>query len=883
MITEKPVEPINTPFSLTYFDLLSINSDEESIPKEDSLRKHRHNLFRKAANYQPIYYRLSDILKELHNGVRVILIGSLAEAEIGFFGDVLQALRLIIKNMDHNPCSFITALLSFVSPEPPDLEDNEMYAALREIGRFTFSGIHWMEAPIGLNSGVVDSALLDNLFLVDDQALPAGSFENGVGKALAEFLYTILHPSFRSVWEADFSNAISKAGNYRKDNHRPCINSFGIATLHLSLAELKNYITYRLSYAGLYGERKDGNSDGFLSNARQPIHETGEDLARRWLINGAMSHPIFRWFLDTADNNLHPLPPIHHNSYHLPFQIQLSQGIKDTLNSDQPGRLTQVQAALGWLKSRLSKFSERLEKLPVQNPNDIKKTEISNLMMAWMETVRDLSEQLFRWEKVLYEAPSLMSNLSNESLGKNTPSIKRPWEQWKEPLENTENNLEITQQSLLLTESIETILLHEMRNTEKELQKSTDSLISQSVIDSGNGALNEVKKFYEDTIRPELSQFRNENSQQILRVRERLGWWIDNRPGRQPVIYLICVPVDMSGLPDETYRYTPEKHTGLIDTLHDVARAQVRELTVYLVGRDSWFHKRVEASLASLEPARKPLLAYDQDMAAHGEFVTVEQYLNGPEWISNLDTKKIFPLTPNNLLNILNSGEATRVTALGIYYNIPMEATERIRQIRGAYRQNGNLHLYPQEQNAVIYERKIKKLLRLDNKEELAPELTLALVNQELVTLFCQALFCRLIDLRTNNGGKKEWALKSLSNGSRFDALPLAIADDKDNYTDSLLSALTRFALELPCEFKGRQEYNNPFHNTHAEAFIRTLKETVDAIRKQPEYARKTEVFKTKYLARIKSQGTQNALARTFAFLLEVELCDPQSGREFIR
>ena len=105
-------------------------------------RERIHRQYREAAGSRPLGNYVQACLRELHGNIRVFVVGSLSEVEIGLIGDVLQVLHQT-RGSNQNPYLFIAALLTVETPGYP-LDLIDVYPALREIGRFTFGGMHWI-------------------------------------------------------------------------------------------------------------------------------------------------------------------------------------------------------------------------------------------------------------------------------------------------------------------------------------------------------------------------------------------------------------------------------------------------------------------------------------------------------------------------------------------------------------------------------------------------------------------------------------------------------------------------------------------------------------------------------------------------------------------
>ncbi len=877
-ITERPLASplLDTTHRLSFscnvspFALFEDENRQVRAIDDKPLRVELHTVFRRAAIFKQVSACLRNIIRDLQQGVRVIVLASLAEGEIGILGDVLQILRLIAKEAGDNIYSGLTALLTFSSPKPV-LEEKEQYAALREIGRFTFSGIHWMEPPPGGSDGVIRSALLDQLYIIDESGLGStsadstqSSFDNGSGQALTEMLYALLQPSFHSVWESDLKTGIGMAADVRKNTHHSFTNSFGITTLEIPLKSIKDYIVERLTYAVLYGERKDHHYDGFLTKALNPSQESGEALAISWIKEGPMKHPILDWvFEDKASIATRALPEVDFHNEIL-FQGQIIHGIISQLNSVAPGRFSATQAALGWLAGRLHEQLSVLENVMSRKPTKTTAKDWKDLLNHWLATVEDLTDQIKKWENILFQNPTYVSQ-ADAGLPTTPTDNLLPWETWKKDPRPTEPKSSVSFPFPNPHEDLERTLTQNIRKSEQVFINAASNSVCRSVMLANGEILSDVCTLYEDIIRPELSHFNMDDSILFQHLRERLGWWAELKPGKQPQLYMICVPVDSTGIPREVGRYTPENAIEIANLLRRNARVLVRELAP---GLNNWFQRRVEHMLNFLDRARLPILEYDQDSPDFDHFTT-QSYIFGPLWLNNIHSTSIFPHVAEQQIKIVTDKELTRLTALTLHFNIPLDSVSSVRKVKKEYTYQPHLHIYQQEQNATFYEQKIRKISK--NWTELPPEIVMALADIKLVRLFFKALFLGLICIYIDNDSDTQvWSLKPIANKEKFDRLQLSLALGK-NGLDTLIQAFNNFVLELPNNPNQQQNPQNHFYVFRRPAFVQTLE---DAVENYVQQNKRKTIYKNipkSFREKVQNQETVDALTLAFLHMLESE------------
>jgi hypothetical protein len=851
--------------TLHHFDpskgTLNINRDTFMRPA-DCRREETHRLFCQPRQFTTFQSFLQVCLADLRKDVRVIIVGSLRESVIGVLGEVLQALRLI-KNVDKSPYSSITALLSFASPAPM-LDDDEMYAALREIGRFTYSGWHKMKAQPAMATGgdVIRSALLDHFFVVDWQGLPSQDidmrripFEQGVAQVLSEAIFTLLHPSANDLW-MHLVNDLAKSGNARKETRKVFVTSLGIASLHIPFTEIKEYVSARLAYATLYGERAGHPNEGLISSAPPglSVQNRGEQLAKRWLRNGPCAHPLFEWLLAASDPSYFRfLPGLSPAKFEGAFQTQVTHGLQALLNdSSENGHLSQARSALHWLSGTLKRWGEWLQISSAATEMVTEFAILKNLIEIWHVTINDLDDQIQKWEDVLFRKQT--ENSLFPSLGVNNP---------------------------LTPPVISEYLKRKLKQAQDALKTAADGQIRRSLTADLRGHLVEVEKYYSDTIRPELSQYGLNSSAAFRLVRQRLGWWLSLKPGYPPQLYMICMPQNIAGEgdqsePPESARYTPDQAMQLVNTLLQITSVQEQRLAADLTG--VWMQQQLEKEnqIAFLrQRASGPFLLYDENIVAaqpYTHYAEERFYLIAHDKSTANKYEQVVFFGAPALPNGLAGGEPGRLTALSIWLNIPINAINAVHKAYESYFHQERVHIYPQERLATFYER----LFRSYNNgkwEECPPEFSMPLVDLRLVSLFCQAVICGIIDIVPDESGKSDyWAI--LLDDDLLQNWKLVDVDNR-----GLWSALESFALKKTHDPELNQDPTSPFHPEHRARFFENLDDRVRLCRQSPQFDEKRQKFRKQHLDIWQQRGERDALARSFARLLQTELDEP-SWRE---
>lgn len=836
-------------------------------------RAEMSELFQQVINYKRFHEWLQDNLTDLYGEIQVFVVGSLAEPIIGVLGDVLQILRTLPKSLVRpNPFASITALLALNSPLPGALSKEEVFAAQREIGRFTFNGPHVMATSFGI-SPVIRTALLDHLFFIENSAAShsgANQSDFETGQAIAETIFTLTHPSARPIWE-NLSNDLPQSGELRRETHQAVSHSLGIATLFVPLDVIQNYIAARLAYAAVFGERADA-LEGLIHQGTpsEDLQKEARLIARRLLLDGPCKHPLFEWLWEAnGPADLLTVPALSRD-YIAVFQAQLSHGLVNFLNNT-PADLNHLHAALEYLNDHLLHMNEWFRQAKVPNADAPERLTFQFLLNKWRETVQHFINAIQDWQQVFgstvgeFDETSGSEQHADWRKGKSTPADWRA--QMTSPASQVSGPVTSPQQP----ENLSGFLQKTQQAAERTIVELSKGRICRAVASDPTGDLKELEDYYTGTIRPELSRYIKENSVAFTGVHECLGWWVSLAPNRSPELLLVCWPSSVSGDQEEPPSeacFKPDDIERLGQALLRLGWTQAQMRAADLTG--PWFRKRIGKMADFLRRAAKAFISYDDNrVAALTTAATRRSYLISYDPLLNRDyLQDVFPNTPRFELNELSGGEPFRFTALTLRLNIPLDAIIPIRQAYEIYREKSQepLHLYSQEANAVLYERYIWKNGRM--KILLPPELVTSLAEHQLVTLFCQAVFCKVIDIaHDKNGQDPHWTVASVGNFAR---LPLKPANK-----DGLLQAFCCFALELPNNPEVELNQANHFHSTRRKEYISTLTKVVKERSFQPGIKTYREKFRKKTLTEWQQRGESDLLAKAFAYLLSSELDEP--------
>ncbi len=873
-----PTEPL--PNRIVKTRLLQLEHPNTRIglrPASKGLRGEMNILFRQVVNYQSFIDWLSDCLLALRKGIRVFVVGSMAEPIIGLVGDILQILHVLPESRSQTyPYSNINTLLSMVSAESETLPREEIFAVQREIGRFMFNGRHFAGTSFGFNRRA-SSALLDHLFLVEGYAenmrdgFEAASFELGIGQILSEALFTLSHPSAASLWE-NLVKDLGQAGQIRSELHKITAHSLGIATLYVPAGAVQDYIAARLAYAALYGERTD-RAEGLLA-PNNPQTDDRVIKARRWLLDGPCKHPLFTWLLDATGPADFMTVPSLDPDFEAIFQTQLAHGLVNFMNNSAGSDLALTLAGLEYLTEHLVRVDGWFKSVRTQNPNAPERLSFQSLLNGWLSTLHYLIATVQAWQKTLQPAATVFGSMfvnRNHDARPSTTVIQATWRKHN-AIHPISAATPLAPSGIQISSVLE-YLRRARQASETTIAASTRGCVIRSVTGDGIDELKEVDVYYQDSVRPELSRYITENSTAFARVRERLEWWVNLVPGQQPELLLLCwIPgakVEPGGTPPPECCFKPVDAEALGTAMLKVGRAQAQGRVTDLTG--AWFGKRIKKMADFLHRAAKAYIAFDMNIATVSPHAAARRsYLIAHDAVGSRNyLDQVFPDTLHLEVNELGGGEANRFTALTFRLNIPVEAIYTLQQAYPEYQNKsaGSLHLYTQEATATIYEKRIWNIE--GERILLPPDLTVLLADPQLVTLFCQAVIFKVIAVQRDKHSQiSQWIVPS--QGKEFIQLVLAPAD-----ADGLWHALRSFALELPNDPEIYLNPTNHFYRQRRNEYIAELTKTVKERFTQPDARASREEFKETILENWRQRGEHDLLAKAFAHLLNTELDEP--------
>jgi hypothetical protein len=861
------------------FELDAASLSQSSLHQWNNQREFMYLLLRQAANYQPFEEYLHKCLTDLRVGIQVMIVGSIAEYEIGFLGPVLQAIRLASRARIGLPPSGVIALLALNSPLPAQSE-GEIYAAMRETGRMTFGGTQWMEPPLGISSGSVDMSLLDHLFVVDNRGnspdgidLSRQPFESGTGRVMSEGLFNLIHPAGRILLD-DINNVTT--AEIRDHTHQAVVHGLGVASIYVPIGDVEFYAAARLAWAAIYGEDDNRRAEGFAARSGDNI-ASGDllaELGRNWLLTGPIEHPFFEWLLGVeSTDQLHRVPELG-PEYKDALRSQLAFGLLQWLNrEDKANRLGIARQTLRWLEQRFANISELLQQASIGRSDMPASRWFEDFLIYARNICQHFFEEVRRWEQALYGKSTNEAQTSLDQLL--VPRmIGRDW--WDVGTKSAENSNQLasedSEKSKPVENSLYAWLSYHKQRVEETLRQKTHSPILHSalVVEQDDlDDLNEAYRFYTSTVRPELNDPEEPSGRAFRRVWERLGWWIEMDD--LPRLRLVFAPAgygrdDTLTAPVGEMLWEPGQMQAFAEMLLQMAGLQTRGL-MDLTG--DWFRKRYRSQASFLQRANHPLLRYDQQKAISNYYrPSRKHYLIGYDRSLTGECKGlVFPNVSQATIPELSEGEPDRLTALTMEFNVPLQAIQVLLDAYPDYGHRESLHIAIQEKIAVRYERRIRAF---QGWEELPPDLVSILIDAKRVTLFCQGVFCGLIDMVPDElGQRRYWSV--LGSSESYTSFPLAPADEPKG----LLQAMRAFVLDLPNIPNIESQFRSPFHPSKYVEFVDAIWRQARECRKDREFIERKKAFEELQLAFWRQEGQRDLQARAFANLLQAELAEP--------
>lgn len=868
--TDFPVDIIE----LGVFDLF--RKDITTTDVDLSSREYQQHCFNHVENLPNINTYLSRMVQTLRSDIRVYVAASLREPIIGVIGDLLTLLHQIRKNSFFQIDS-VTAILTLDVPDNTlQLDDADIYAALREIGRFAIKGVQVLNPTVRDFSEIVDANLIDHIFLTDQgNNTPAnggqGDFGRGTAQHMSEFLFALVHPSAAMIWE-HLTNVQTRAASIQEDIDDVVVHTYDIATLYFPTGIFRDYASRQFAKAVLYGHNQER---GLFSSANSQIEIT--EVVSAWMQDRPYDDEFFQWLFRSAD-------PDSKDFYKLPildqrFGALFVQKIIYHLNqflypSDMypSGTLVDAWRITQWLKNRCEKvISDLGEPETIRNaPTNVQA--FSRLVKEIEGALIDLDRQIVHWIK--FYAPGFYSEQTVQTSSQDSAN---PFEsRASSPARKVEpsNPFEtVTRQTSpdriskidLQPISLRKVLDDQLTEKAAELSQAASGNFRQSMLSDSQQTNNvykaEIGKLYADL--PLDTHLEN--------ARKRVGWHFSvHKQTNRISLDVVCLPYNWQKNADkEGALFSIQQADRFLGQLIQYCEYELRNVSTHIT--TAWFDENVEPQVEDFLARNLTLLGYDAEKL-HKEFDSEVGYRFGylvarNDALANKYAVSTFSHLPDETVNPIASGERTRISKIEITANIPLATVTKYLDAYQDYKfaDARHLHLYPQEQNAKYFEKRIRSLGWGQQDIRLTPQITMMLADKSLVDLFFQALFTGVIKHHAVEGilGEEQWGIVPLSEFIQVDLAAIQ---------EGILGAFRSFVIELP---NTNLEMPHPFHPRLRQQYLETIRNEVQKRQSIQEYQKYYGGAKDKLLPEIEKLGKSDTCQRDLAEIMKVELESP--------
>lgn len=923
LITERPVPdlPLGS-IEARQFDLEAgaLRTQSAASRRQSNVRQSLLERFLHPDVLDPVssYLRISlSALRTMKGSAlepKMIVVGSFAEAEIALLGHLMHLLSLHSRNSGAGAAKRV-ALLGIGSGNP-QLSQEERFAALRELGRLTFPVKHILPSPVSQEQLVSEGALIDFLFLMEANTRNTGHespTDLELSQILNETLYQLLHPSGIQLW-AHLQNYLNNSAAVRSVTHMPVAYGAGIASLYVPVTEIQTYVAARLASAVIFGE-KQYEPEGLIGNRLHPVdyHDTAVEIARNLLLRGRGSHPMLEQLLEIAGPNPFFSKALPHEYYlYLPLlPSKVAYGLEDLLNDGHPDPLERAIAGIDWLENWLANLTAWCNQTSPPGRYSAHQ-DWRHVLSAWKDQVNEIRGQLVTWQRALVGksvATTLSDNPSPADVHVNPTTGNSSLDpNWRAVLQKShakpDNHIlssdNASARATSDQKSLYQILLDERESAEQRLEMIVAGSIRRPLTALLSDSLDEAKNYYEDTVRPELSQPGLASSRNYSSLRSRLRWWVRISSSGPPRLVLVCVPADDkidegARVPPRAAEFSPDEVARLAETLMDLAAVQTQQTAANLTG--PWLQERISSrpSADFLKRANQTYLNFDPQEARrlYDRALSPKYYLVGR--VPDEYSRQVFPDAATERVNNLPDGEPTKVSAFKLTTDIPVPAIALFANDDRRRRFDAGFYLYEPERLAAQYESNLN-LIRRD-PYQMPPDFVCALTDSELVGVFFQSLFSGLLAARQSRGldGQRHWSIEldfaQLENsleadkqeddhdqqGQRWQPLILSEFDHSQGWR-SLWIAMRAFTLDKRYHPGLYSKPTSHFHPENFPYFLADLKEKIRQVRRIDNGVlvdQNRQRIEETYLRPWRSANGKDLLGLAFLDVMELELRRP--------
>lgn len=830
------------------------------------IKKKFHSYF----EYKEINNYLNTCIRELRGlsqqNIQVYLVASLAEASGALVGEAASLIRQIQKEYSGTNLVLRLVLTTTAPEDVSPLDPGEMFAAMREISRMSFVSQHYFDAAGG-EGVLLENAIIDQIFLIEPpqqiSTSKMGGFHEHSLPTISELIYLLIQPHGAQILQ-NMRNLLVETGKAKAQNREMIVDSASVATLTVPQRAFYDYVNARLARAVLFGENPANITEGVFQSEDGFSLARPDDIGKGWLLMNHHTEPLFQWLLNASNpSDWKSLPPISAEMIYV-FQAQIAEGVENYLNDQQQrNALQNCSGALQWLREKIQLW-QTLFKIANENiPSDGSRLSFQAVLNNWQLTIENYIKQITDWEKAL-----LSDRETKETQTTATPTKTLLNADWRSAgVRQTAND---NRAKATTGKPLEERSKFRIKECENRLHNTAGGVVRRSPQGKNLSIVAEAKNFYTGTVRPELSHSGDRSPGQILSsMRDRIGWWFKTFPGQEPVLYFVCLPGSYQVESEQYVRseiiFLPENMPELLDALIRLAEQVTSGMADELTGK--WFEGQVKSSADFLARASRPSLQSEPNLpTSRWNDVHAHYYIlaRSPDLRENLKEIAFHGQSASTVQSI-QTGNFPRVTALAYWVNIPVETLSSIKNLRLKYNSRGDLHIHNQEKNATLYERRIRSSIGVDSL--LPAQLTATLVDQQIVTLFCQCFLTGIINTQTDEqSGAYTWTVEAVG---RFPKLTLANTGQQ-----GLWNAYVQFVFS-----PYRNDYlinpNHQFHPGSKEEYVKNLFSLARDRRSSKEFYKTADDMLAKASAELILPLRPDPLYEAFFNLLIVEREDP--------
>ena len=836
---EDPIIDVVKHFNLTISQNGLIESRVSTSP-----RKKYHQLFNQAIFYTPFSEYLQQRISKWAGDYRVYIIGSLSEPIIGMIGDLLYLLNNIsIGNVVFRAKSY-SVFLSFDSTAPQiNVDGKDIVASLRELGRFTYKGSHLFPPRVTERFGKVFAHnLLTDIYLFDNSnSRRAGlgniGFDFNICTVMAEAIKIFTSQEGQLIWE-DIANVQTQTSNMINEIMEPVVSTISVSALYVPISLLREYIKARLARSVLMGER----DQGFLNSNHDK--KSNRELAIELLNSNEYNHPFFSWIMHVSSKeNLLPIPYLDETQgFVIAYRKKYINFCNQFINAG--GDIKKIIEVFNIINSQMRNIIEFGREQHFIQEDQEKLEIVVNTLKQMIEESSGLSEHLIEWWNYingLYQEESKTDeHVSDYQKNPFDIFIKGPDEIRRTDLSSLLKSKNIKDEnSCQIPTSIQSLLKEKASKIDELLKKENEAEFLYPVfrIDPNSP---ELDKFY-------LTITNDQNDLSLAEnIKACLKWWLTfDEDENSYRLRIIGIPSNDNVTWDDIKR-NPDQYTYAIGDGQKLVKFIIRECHKRTADLENeigteWFDNLVEKNKSLLSVVEEPNLEFDRNAVA---LINSDSPTSKLRYILGRDTVQLkkfqnaaFTYQTTGIKNI-STGCKTKISAVSIQNFIPLSKIIEFQKHIPAYYLGGDVHVYPQEEQARIVERELKNIYWEDDLYKFPPEVVMTFGDINLVDLFFYALTNGIIKIERKaetsfSGYAHTWIVGdvSLSETERFAPEVLCKSED----VRDIWYAYKSFVIEKPYDPNTNLKLHSPFHPSNKQKYIEAIKHTCE-INKNSEY-----------------------------------------------